>query len=74
VQLFLGHSDPGFTLRVYVHLLPTDLPEPSFPKLGGNEAATDPTEMSRDDDEREQAESAMDSRSGSVQLAVATYS
>ena len=74
VQLFLGHSDPGFTLRVYVHLLPTDLPEPTFPELGGNEAATDPTEISRDDDERERAKSGMDSRSGSAQLAVATYS
>jgi integrase len=28
VQKFLGHSDPGFTLRTYVHLLPEDLPEP----------------------------------------------
>jgi integrase len=27
VQKFLGHSDPGFTLRTYVHLLPEDLPE-----------------------------------------------
>jgi integrase len=30
VQKFLGHSDPGFTLRTYVHLLPEDLPEPDF--------------------------------------------
>jgi integrase len=30
VQKFLGHSDPGFTLRRYVHLLPEDLPEPLF--------------------------------------------
>jgi integrase len=30
VQKFLGHSDPGFTLRTYVHLLREDLPEPSF--------------------------------------------
>lgn len=27
VQKFLGHSDPGFTLRTYVHLLPEDMPE-----------------------------------------------
>ena len=27
---FLGHSDPAFTLRAYVHLLPEDQPEPSF--------------------------------------------
>jgi hypothetical protein len=32
VQEFLGHSDPGFTLRTYVHLLPEDLPEPAFPR------------------------------------------
>jgi integrase len=30
VQKFLGHADPGFTLRVYVHLLPEDLPEVPF--------------------------------------------
>lgn len=29
VQKFLGHADPGFTLRTYVHLLPEDLPEPA---------------------------------------------
>jgi len=33
VQRFLGHTDPGFTLRTYVHLLDTDLPEPEA--LGG---------------------------------------
>jgi integrase len=74
VQLFLGHSDPGFTLRVYVHLLPTDLPEPTFPELGGNKAATDPTETSRNGVAIGQAESGMDSRPGSVQLEVAAYS
>src|SRR3954453_20564394 len=26
VQRFIGHTDPGFTLRRYVHLLPEDLP------------------------------------------------
>jgi integrase len=30
---FLGHTDPGFTLRTYVHLLPEDLPLADF---GGN--------------------------------------
>jgi integrase len=30
VQIFLGHSDPGFTLRTYVHLLDEDLPEVPF--------------------------------------------
>lgn len=33
VQKFLGHSDPGFTLRTYVHLLPEDLPTPEFAGL-----------------------------------------
>jgi integrase len=28
VQMFLGHTDPGFTLRRYVHLLDDDLPTP----------------------------------------------
>jgi integrase len=23
LSLYLGHSDPGFTLRVYTHLMPT---------------------------------------------------
>lgn len=30
VQMLLGHHSPGFTQEVYVHLLPSDLPEPSF--------------------------------------------
>lgn len=30
VQKFLRHSDPGFTLRTYIHLLREDLPEPVF--------------------------------------------
>ncbi|MBA2764160.1 MAG: tyrosine-type recombinase/integrase, partial [Thermoleophilaceae bacterium] len=33
VQKFLGHSDPGFTLRTYVHLLPEDMPEVPFGAL-----------------------------------------
>src|SRR5437588_10153522 len=32
-QRFLGHSDPGFTLRTYVHLLAEDLPEVPFGNL-----------------------------------------
>jgi integrase len=38
VQRFLGHTDPGFTLRTYVHLLAEDLPEVPF----GNLAAVTP--------------------------------
>jgi integrase len=34
VQKFLGHSDPGFTLRTCVHLLPEDIPVPEFARLG----------------------------------------
>jgi integrase len=35
VQVFLGHHSPAFTLSVYVHLLPDDLPAaPSFSGLG----------------------------------------
>jgi integrase len=30
VQAFLGHHSPAFTLAVYVHLLPDDLPAPDF--------------------------------------------
>jgi hypothetical protein len=30
VQRHLGHSDAGFTLRRYVHLLDSDVPEPGF--------------------------------------------
>jgi integrase len=45
---FLGHTDPGFTLRTYVHLLPEDLPAPAFAKAeGGNRGATQATETHR---------------------------
>jgi integrase len=30
VQMWLGHHSPAFTLAVYVHLLPDDLPDPDF--------------------------------------------
>jgi integrase len=30
VQIVLGHHSPAFTLATYVHLIPDDLPEPSF--------------------------------------------
>lgn len=30
VQIVLGHHSPAFTLERYVHLLPDDLPDPSF--------------------------------------------
>jgi hypothetical protein len=40
----LGHSDPGFTLRRYVHLLDSDLPEPTVLAMVGNGLATRTTE------------------------------
>ena len=30
VQMWLGHHSPAFTLATYVHLLPDDLPDPTF--------------------------------------------
>jgi integrase len=52
---FLGHTDPGFTLRTYVHLLPEDLPEPVF---GGIKGASQPTEIGRNDEASEAPDSA----------------
>jgi hypothetical protein len=49
VAKFLGHTDAGFTLRTYVHLLPEDLPEPDFGAKVGNRWATQATEISRND-------------------------
>jgi integrase len=48
VSVFLGHSDPAFTLRTYIHLLPEDLPEP----WGDNEVTTGATETGRNEDAR----------------------
>jgi hypothetical protein len=52
VQRFLGHADPGYTLRTYVHLLPEDLPSTDFlaeiTTGRGNNGATRPTEINRD--------------------------
>jgi hypothetical protein len=28
--MWLGHHSPAFTLEAYVHLLPDDLPDPTF--------------------------------------------
>jgi integrase len=49
VQRWLGHSDPGFTLRTYVHLLddelgePLGLPSPREPEDGVSEVSAAPT-------------------------------
>jgi integrase len=42
VQRWLGHHSPSFTLAVYVHLLPDDIPAP-LDIEGGNKVATEPT-------------------------------
>jgi integrase len=47
VQRFLGHTDPGFTLRAYVHLLDEDLPRPDFSAVEGNGRATRAAETTR---------------------------
>jgi integrase len=55
VQRFLGHADPGFTLRTYVHLLPEDLPEPP---VMGNRWATRPPENTGDEQSEPETETA----------------
>lgn len=47
VQRFLGHSDPGFTLRRYVHLLDDDLPTPQALDGGGKKVAKRGAETGR---------------------------
>ena len=42
VQLALGHHSPAFTLETYVHLLPDDLPEPTFATPAGMRPAAVP--------------------------------
>jgi integrase len=45
VQRWLGHSDPGFTLRTYVHLLNDDLGEPLGPPEGVSRVSAEPTPL-----------------------------
>lgn len=48
VQLFLGHHKPSFTLDTYIHLLPQDVPEPTFlDAMVGNGRATQAAETRR---------------------------
>jgi hypothetical protein len=59
VQMWLAHHSPAFTPSVYVHLLPDDLPEPSFfDGLGGNKGATQPTETGRNEPVTKKGETA----------------
>jgi hypothetical protein len=46
VQLQLGHHDPAFTLKTYIHVLPDDLPD--HPGVGGNAEAIRPTDNDRE--------------------------
>jgi integrase len=46
VQRWLGHSDPGFTLRTYVHLLNDDLGEPlALPATGVSAVSAEHTPL-----------------------------
>lgn len=51
-QLWLGHHDPGFTARTYVHLDSDDLPDPAIFNgyFEGNNGATRPTDTTRTDE------------------------
>jgi integrase len=53
VQKFLGHLSAAFTLDTYIHLLDDDLPEPVFFDVltGGQQWATRPTEIRRNEDQ-----------------------
>jgi integrase len=46
VQVFAGHHSPAFTLERYVHLLPDDLPTPTF--FDDNAGAPGATEVEQD--------------------------
>jgi integrase len=61
VQIFLGHHSPAFTLATYVHLLPSDLPEPpAIFDAWGNTGVTKPTETGRNDPATVAVDSAQD--------------
>jgi hypothetical protein len=53
-QLWLGHHSPAFTLATYVHLIPDDLPDPTFlddlTAARGNNVATRQAQTGRDTD------------------------
>jgi integrase len=58
-QVWLGHHSPAFTLAVYVHLMPDDLPGSVFDDdelpEGGNTEGTRASETSRNVDQAEEA-------------------
>jgi integrase len=60
VQMWLGHHSPAFTLGVYVHLIPDDLPDADvFAVPVGNGGATRPDETPREAGEAEEPETPM---------------
>jgi integrase len=79
VQLALGHADPGFTLRTYVHLLDEDVPETGFlddvlADRGGNTRATRPPENTRDAEEVKEQKTRMVPEDSRVPEVVAAFS
>jgi integrase len=60
VQEWLGHADPGFTLRTYVHLMDDGVGDADFldNAVGGKGVATEHPETDRNDAEAEPAVSA----------------
>lgn len=76
VQGWLGHHSPAFTLAVYVHLLPDDLPTVDFlddmtGEQVGNTGAVQHDATARNDEDGEDLESGSTSRSVSPGLTVA---
>ena len=65
VQKFLGHHKASFTLDTYIHLLEVDIPEP-VPVATA--VATSPTEISRYDDDANEAQTRVDTCPVSVAL------
>lgn len=66
VQRFLGHSDPAFCLRTYVHLMDEDLPRPDFGEVG-NAGATRAAETTRNEAATESGENVVRAAETSVE-------
>jgi integrase len=63
IQLWLGHHDPGFTARTYIHLDSRDLPDPTLfdsflAPEGGNKGATGATRSTETDQDQDAEEAA----------------
>lgn len=58
VQLWLGHSSPGFTIAAYVHLLPDDLPQVDVVGPDGNRVGKRRAETGRESGMPVEAETA----------------